>query len=86
MMLTFSAFFEIIYTKYILILVLNSGIKFLRAMFDTKEVRSPKSSAYTILNDSERDVLLTAMDALQSYEVRPIPWSKRDSVAEELTA
>jgi hypothetical protein len=56
------------------------------AWFDTKEVRSPESRAYTILNDSERDIPLTVMDALQSYEVRPIPWSKRDFVVEELTA
>jgi len=56
------------------------------AWFDTREVRSPQSRAYTILNDSERDIPLTVMDALQSYEVRPIAWSKRDSVVEELTA
>lgn len=56
------------------------------AWFDTREVRSPQSRAYTILNDSERDIPLTVMDALQSYEVRPIAWSKRDFVVEELTA
>ncbi|MDD1750906.1 MAG: DUF1829 domain-containing protein [Methanothrix sp.] len=56
------------------------------AWFDTREVRSPESKAYTILNDTERDVPPTVMDALQSYEVRPIPWSKREMVVEELTA
>lgn len=56
------------------------------AWFDTRDVRSPESKAYAILNDSERIVPPTVMDALQSYEVMPIPWSKRDIVVEELTA
>lgn len=56
------------------------------AWFDTREVRSPESKAYAILNDSERIVPPTVMDALQSYEVMPIPWSKRDIMVEELTA
>jgi len=56
------------------------------AWFDTKEVRSPESRAYTILNDSERDFPPTVMDALQRYEVRAIPWSKRNEVVEELRA
>jgi len=49
-------------------------------------VRAPESRAYAILNDSERDVPPTVMDALQSYDVRSIPWSKREAVVEELTA
>jgi hypothetical protein len=54
------------------------------AWFDTREVRAPESRAYAILNDSERDVPPTVMDALQSYDVRSIPWSKREAVVEEL--
>jgi len=56
------------------------------AWFDTREVRAPDSRAYAILNDSERDVPPTVMDALQSYDVRPIPWSKREAVVEVLRA
>ena len=56
------------------------------AWIDTKEVRSPESRAYAILNDSERGVALTVMDALLSYDVRSIPWSRREEVVEELTA
>ena len=54
------------------------------AWFDTRVVRAPESRAYAILNDSERDVPPTVMDALQSYDVRSIPWSKREAVVEEL--
>jgi hypothetical protein len=56
------------------------------AWIDTKEVRAADSRAYALLNDSERAVSPTVMDALQSYGVRPIPWSKRQAVVEELTA
>jgi hypothetical protein len=53
---------------------------------DTKEVRSPDSRAYALLNDSENAVSSAVLDALRSYEVRPVPWSQRDSVREELAA
>ena len=56
------------------------------AWIDTKEVRAPDSRAYALLNDSERMVSPSVMDALQSYDVQPIPWNKRRAVVEELTA
>jgi hypothetical protein len=56
------------------------------AWIDTKEVRAPDSRACALLNDSERTVSPSVMDALQSYDVWPIPWSKRQAVVEELTA
>jgi hypothetical protein len=56
------------------------------AWIDTKEVRSPDSRAYAILNDSEQLVSVAVTDALQSYDVKPIPWSRREEVREELAA
>jgi hypothetical protein len=56
------------------------------AWFDTKEVRAPDSKAYALLNDSEREISSSVMDALEKYEVLPIPWSKRNAVIAELTA
>ncbi len=53
---------------------------------DTKEVRSPDSRAYALLNDSEQTASQAVIDALRSYEVRPVPWSQRESVREELVA
>ncbi len=50
------------------------------AWFDTREVRPPNSRAYAILNDSEREVPPIVIDALQSYDVKAIPWSKREAV------
>ncbi|HAI13767.1 MAG TPA: hypothetical protein DCM28_18820 [Phycisphaerales bacterium] len=54
--------------------------------FDTKEVRSPDSKVYAILNDSEHKVSAAVTDALTNYDVLPIFWSKREKVLEELAA
>lgn len=56
------------------------------AWVDTKEVRSPDSRAYALLNDSEQVVPTGVVDALRSYDVRPVPWSQRENVREELAA
>lgn len=53
---------------------------------DTKEVRSPESRAFAVLNDSEHDVTSSILDALRSYEVAPILWSKREDAIGELAA
>lgn len=60
--------------------------KVIVSWFDTKAVRSPESRAYALLNDSEQTVSQPVMDALRSYEIRPVPWSQRESVSQELAA
>lgn len=56
------------------------------AWIDTKEIRPPESRAIALLNDSEQGVSSDVMDALRSYDVRPVLWSQREDVAEELAA
>jgi hypothetical protein len=56
------------------------------AWIDTKDVRSPESRAYALLNDSEQTLSQTVIDALLNYEVRAVPWSQRENVREELAA
>lgn len=53
---------------------------------DTKEVRSPESKAFALLNDSDILISSAVTDALLNYNVRPILWSKREEVWEELAA
>lgn len=53
---------------------------------DTKEVRSSESRAYALLNDSDIAISSAVNDALMSYDVLPIPWSKREEVWQELAA
>lgn len=56
------------------------------AWIDTKEVRSADSRAYALLNDTEQPISSSVLDALQSYDVRPVIWSRRDEVRDELVA
>ena len=53
---------------------------------DTREVRSPETRAYAILNDSEQAVSENVLDAIRNYDVRPVPWSVREEAREELAA
>ena len=56
------------------------------AWIDTKDVRTPESCVYALLNDSEQAVSMAALDALRSYDVRPVMWSEREEVQGELAA
>jgi len=51
---------------------------------DTKEVRPENSQAYAFLNDSDHTPISSVVDALRSYGVKPVLWSKREEVKEEL--
>lgn len=53
---------------------------------DTRDVRPLESQAYAILNDSEHAPTGPVVDALRSYELHPVMWSKREEVREELAA
>jgi hypothetical protein len=54
--------------------------------FDTKDARASDSKAYAFLNDQEQKVSQTVIDALDSYDVTPVPWSRKEEVREELVA
>lgn len=56
------------------------------AWIDTKEIRPSDSRSYAILNDSEHLPPEPVMEALRNYDVRPVLWSKREEVKEELAA
>lgn len=53
---------------------------------DTKDVRPENSQAYAFINDNERNVSSNVLDALDSYAIKPVLWSQRDLVREELAA
>lgn len=56
------------------------------AWLDTKEVRPSDSQAFAILNDRDRQIGDAVQDALRSYDITPIAWSKREEFRERLTA
>ena len=64
----------------------NTAQAVVLSWIDTKEVRSPESRAYALLNDAEQIVSQAVLDALRSYDVHPFSWSARDEVREELAA
>jgi hypothetical protein len=64
----------------------NTAQAVVLSWIDTKEVRSSESRAYVLLNDADQRVPQAVVDALQSYNVRPVSWSERENVREELAA
>lgn len=55
------------------------------AWLDTKEVRPINSSAYAILNDSEKIVSESVIEALKNYDIGIIRWSQRKESLSYLT-
>ncbi len=53
---------------------------------DIRDDRPSDARLYPILNDAHRISVMKEMDALRSYDVRPVLWSERESVREELAA
>ena len=56
------------------------------AWIDTKDIRTNDSRAYAILNDGGRRVSEAVLEALTSYGVHPVPWSRREEASVELAA
>jgi hypothetical protein len=53
---------------------------------DTKEVRPADSQAFCISQRFRADAFIRVLDALHNYEVRPVLWSERETLREELAA
>jgi hypothetical protein len=56
------------------------------AWIDVREMREANTSAYALLNDTEREPGTPVIEALTTYGIHPVPWSRRDTVREELAA
>ena len=56
------------------------------AWLDSSEARERESRAYALLNDSDRAVSASILDAFHNHNMHPVPWSERESVREELAA
>jgi hypothetical protein len=64
----------------------TSAMTFVMNWMDTQDARSPGSRAYAILNDQNHAISPDVFDALRSYEIHPVEWSKRELGLEELAA
>lgn len=58
---------------------------FIQEWTDTREVRAEDSRAFAVLNDAE-GVASDVTEALRAYEIRPVLWSQKLEVLEELAA
>jgi hypothetical protein len=56
------------------------------AWIDTMEVRAPGTKGYAMLNDSDEAPPQAALEVLSEYELRPVLWSQRSQLREELAA
>jgi hypothetical protein len=53
---------------------------------DTRDAREKHSTAYALLNDQEQTVPAGVAEALQSYDIKAVPWSDRERAVDELVA
>ena len=53
---------------------------------DTRDARPDNSRAYAILNDMSNPVSEAVDYALNTYGIRPVPWSRREEAVPELAA
>ncbi len=64
----------------------DSAADFIFRWNDTREIRSPESKAYAILNDRDHTLSLAVADAFNNYGISPVPWSTRFALESELAA
>lgn len=64
----------------------DTAQSFAFSWIDTKDVRPANSLSYAFLNDSDHAPVLPVVDALTNYGVKPVLWSNREKVKEELVA
>jgi Domain of unknown function DUF1829/Domain of unknown function DUF1828 len=59
---------------------------FIMAWVDTREVRPVDSKAYAVLNDTDRTISGSVLDAFRNYQSQPVLFSSRVDVVTELAA
>ena len=64
----------------------DTAESFIFSWSDTRDVRPPASRAYAVLNDAEQAITSGVLEALRSYQIRPVAWSRREEVRPELAA
>jgi len=66
--------------------VKNSADAIIMDWEDTRDQRPENSRAYAFVNDNDRNVSSSVTDALLNYDIRPVLWSSREEVRQELAA
>ena len=53
---------------------------------DTRETREPDTQLYAVLNDTDTGVSESTISALKNYNLKPVKWSEREDIREDLAA
>jgi hypothetical protein len=53
---------------------------------DTREMRTGDSQLFVLMNDAERTISGSVIDAFRNYQLKPVLWSEREAVKGELVA
>lgn len=64
----------------------NSAEAMILKWIDTRDAREKNSAAYALLNDQEQSVPGGVTEALQNYDINPVPWSGRERIVKKLVA
>ncbi len=64
----------------------DSAEAFLHAWTDTQHTRPPDAKAYAILNDMGQEVSGGVSDAFFAYDIKPVLWSERENIVNDLAA
>jgi hypothetical protein len=64
----------------------DTALSFINAWTDTRQVRTPASRAFAVLNDTEQPVSPNVIDALRNYQIQPVQWHIREQAVPELAA
>lgn len=64
----------------------DAALLFITAWADTVDQRPHESVAYAFLNDNEKNIAGNVVSALEKYDIKPVLWSARESVKQELAA
>jgi hypothetical protein len=64
----------------------ETALQFINAWTDTRQTRPPESKAYAMLNDIEKVVSSSVIDAFRNYQIHAVPWGERAQVVPELAA
>ena len=59
---------------------------FIYAWNHTREVRSPESKAFAVLNDAEQIISSGVIEAFRNYRIQPVPFSRRTDVVSAVTS
>ncbi len=62
----------------------DNAVSFTFAWIDTKKIRYPNTMAFSILNDQEHNISSPVIEALDSYDITPVHWTRRNDFVERL--